>query len=175
MYRLLPFSHMMDSNITSFFFIILRNISGFIHYKKKSKVKDIFIRFKAIVENHFKTKIITLYSYNEGEYIGLQNLLATNDISHLTTPPYTPEHNGYSEKRHHHIVKTGLTLLSHASLPLIFWSQAFATTVYLINIMPTNSLGLSSPYKSIFGTALNYSKLKIFGCLLSLASTIFIS
>jgi hypothetical protein len=62
--------------------------------QKKSKVKDIFIRFKAIVENHFKTKIITLYSYNGGEYVGLQNLLATNDISHLTTPPHTPEHNG---------------------------------------------------------------------------------
>jgi len=97
--------------------------------------------------------------------VGLRNLLAINGISHLTTPPHTPEHNGYSERRHRHIVETGLTLLSHASLPLIFWSQAFATTVYLINRLPTKSLGLSSPYKSIFGIAPNYSNLKIFGCL----------
>ena len=77
----------------------------------------------------------------------------------------TPERNGYFERRHRHIVKMGLTLLSHASLPLIFWSQAFATTIYLINRLPANSLGISSLYKSIFGTAPNYSKLKIFGCL----------
>ena len=83
-------------------------------------MKDVFIRFKAIVENHFKTKIITLYLDNRGEYVGLRNLLALNEISHLTTPPRTPEHNGYFERRHRHIVETGLTLLSHASLPLVF-------------------------------------------------------
>jgi hypothetical protein len=48
--------------------------------------------------------------------------------------------NGYSERRHRHIVETGLALLTHASLPLSFWSQAFSTTVYLINRMPTKTL-----------------------------------
>jgi hypothetical protein len=58
-------------------------------YYSLTEVKDIFIRFKTIMENHFKTKIITLYSNNKGEYIGLRNLLAINGISHLTTPSYT--------------------------------------------------------------------------------------
>jgi len=39
--------------------------------KKKYDVKNTFIRFKAIVENYFKEKIVTLYSENEGEYIAL--------------------------------------------------------------------------------------------------------
>ncbi|RVW70497.1 Retrovirus-related Pol polyprotein from transposon RE2 [Vitis vinifera] len=68
-------------------------------------------------------------------------------------------------RRHLHIVETGLTLLSHASIPLPYWSNAFATAVYLINRMPTPTLNLFSPYEKIFGTPPNYSKLKIFGCL----------
>ena len=99
------------------------------------------------MENYFSHKIITFYSDNGGEYLSLKDYLATTDISHLTTPPQTPEHNGYSEKCHRHIVETGLTLLTHASLPLMFWSHAFATAVFLINRMPTATLHLSSPYE----------------------------
>jgi hypothetical protein len=133
--------------------------------KQKSDVKDIFIRFKAIVEKHFDKTIKTLYSDNGGEYIALAHFLSIHGISHLTTPPHTPEHNGFSERRHLHIVETGLALLSHASLPLTYWPSAFATAVSLINRMPTPTLQFSSPYEQIFATAPNYSKLKIFGCL----------
>ena len=133
--------------------------------KQKSDVKDIFMRFKAIVEKHFDKTIKTLYSNNGGEYIALAHFLSIHGISHLTTPPHTPEHNGFSERRHLHIVETGLALLSHASLPLNYWPSAFSTAVYLINRMPTPTLQFSSPYEQIFATAPNYSKLKIFGCL----------
>ncbi|KAL6335439.1 hypothetical protein AAG906_029682 [Vitis piasezkii] len=131
----------------------------------KSEVKDMFIRFKAIVETHFQKKIYTLYSDNGGEYLALQTFLTTHGITPLTTPPHTPEHNGYSKRRHRHIVETGLTLLSHASLPLTFWTYAFAIAVYIINRMPTPTLNQSSPYENIFGSSPNYSKLRIFGCL----------
>ena len=39
MYGLLPFTHMMDSNITSFLSIILQNISGSIHYKRNMMLR----------------------------------------------------------------------------------------------------------------------------------------
>ena len=133
--------------------------------KQKSEVLQIFIRFKTIVEKFFETNIKTIYSDNGGEYKALTIFLSSNGISHLTTPPHTPEHNGFSERRHLHIVETGLALLSHASIPLTYWSYAFATSVYLINRMPTPTLHLSSPYENIFETTPNYSKLKIFGCL----------
>ena len=101
--------------------------------KRKSQVYNVFVRLKSLVENHFQRKIITLYSDNRGEYQALSNFLATSGVSHLTLSPHTPEHNGYSERRHHHIVETGLSLLSHASMPLSHWSYAFSTAVYLIN------------------------------------------
>ncbi|WKA01920.1 hypothetical protein VitviT2T_020169 [Vitis vinifera] len=133
--------------------------------QQKFEVKTVFIRLKALVETQFQKKIHTLYSDNGGEYLALRTFLTTHGITHLTTPPHTLEHNGYFERRHHHIVETGLTFLSHASLPLTFWTHAFATAVYLINRMPTSTLNLSSPYENIFGSPPNYSKLRIFGCL----------
>jgi len=133
--------------------------------RKKSEVKPTFIRFKAIVENYFKKKIMTLYSDNGGEYIVLTEFFATHGISHLTTPPHTPEHNGFAERRHRHIVETGLALLTHASLPRLFWSYAFATAVYLINRMPTPTLKNHSPYDMIFQCSPHYEKLRVFGCL----------
>ena len=102
------------------------------------------------MEKHFNQNINTLYSDNGGEYMALANFLAFNGISHLTTPPHTPEHNGFSERRHLHIVETGFTLLFHASIPLTYWSNAFATAVYLINRMPTPTLKLLSPYERFF-------------------------
>lgn len=133
--------------------------------KIKSKVKEVFVHFNAIVENYFKYKIITLYSDNGGEYLSLKDYFAINEISYLTTHPHTPEHNGYSERRHRHIVEKGLALLSHASIPLIFWSHAFLIVVYLINRMHNTTLNLYSLYELIFKNTPNYSKLKVFGCL----------
>ena len=133
--------------------------------KQKSDVHAVFVRFKTLVEKFFKTPIISLYSDNGGEYIALRHTLAQHGISHFTTPPHTPEHNGVSERRHRHIVETGLSLLTHASLPLTFWSYAFTTAVYLINRMPTPILDMLSPFQKIFGSCPSYAKLRVFGCL----------
>lgn len=89
--------------------------------KQKSEVKEVFVAFKALVENRFQCRIRTLYSDNGGEFVAMRSFLTTHGISHLTTPPHTPEHNGISERKHRHIVETGLTLLSHASVPKSYW------------------------------------------------------
>lgn len=80
-------------------------------------------------------------------------------------PPHTPEHNGVSERKHRHIVETGLSLLSHAGMPRSYWTYAFSTVVYLINRLPTPVLNMTSPFAKLFGTTPNFDKLKIFGCL----------
>lgn len=82
----------------------------------------VYLRF---VDNYFQRKIIILYTDNGGEFTALASFLATHGITHLTTPPHTPEHNSYAERRHRHIVETGLTLLHHASIPLTFRPFAF--------------------------------------------------
>jgi len=124
--------------------------SWFYPLKQKSDVKNVFMAFKALVENKFQRKIIHLYSDNGGEFIALRSFLSTNGITHLTTPPHTPEHNGISERKHRHIVETGLTLLGQASMPKSYWSYAFTTAIYLINRMPSEVIGGTSPYKRLF-------------------------
>ena len=64
--------------------------------QRKSQVSEVFQRFKVLVENRFQSKIKTLYTDNGGEYIALTAFLAANGISHYTSPPHTPEHNGIS-------------------------------------------------------------------------------
>ena len=137
----------------------------FFPLKLKSQVAATFIKYKQLVETQFNTKITTLYTDNGGEFIALRSFLADNGISHLTTPPHTPEHNGLSERRHRHIVETGLALLTHASIPTHYWTYALAAAVYLINRMPTKVLSMDSPYLRLFGASPNYSKLRVFGCL----------
>lgn len=132
--------------------------------KQKSHVKETFITFKALIENHFGSKIQNLYSDNGGEYIALRSFLSEHGISHLTSPPHTPEHNGVAERKNRHIVETGLTLLHQASLPTTFWTYSFAAVVYLINRMPMPQLNHQSPYIKLFGRSPNYLKLRVFGC-----------
>ncbi|XP_033144322.1 uncharacterized protein LOC103859022 isoform X1 [Brassica rapa] len=133
--------------------------------KLKSQVKETFRVFKALVENQFSTKIGTLYSDNGGEFLALRQLLAEAGISHLTSPPHTPEHNGISERKHRHVVETGLTLLTHASMPKKYWTYAFSTATYLINRLPTPVLDMDTPLHKLFGTQPNYTKTRVYGCL----------
>jgi transposase InsO family protein len=112
----------------------------------KSGVATIFPQFKTLVENRFQCKIKTIYSDNGGEYVRLKSFFSLHGISHLTTAPKTPQQNGVSERRHRHLVETGLTLLHDANLPLTYWPHAFQTATYLINRQPTPILQNISPY-----------------------------
>lgn len=117
--------------------------------KRKSDVKTVFVAFKSLVENRLQEKIGTFFSDNGGEFLALREFLAIHGISHLTSPPHTPEHNGISERKHRHIVETGLTLLSTASIPVTYWTYAFAAAIYLINRLPTPVLSQSSPFHKL--------------------------
>lgn len=56
--------------------------------------------------------------------------------------PYTHQQNGLVERKHQHIVETGLTLLAQSRLPMSFWWESFHTATFLINRLPTPVLGL---------------------------------
>ena len=58
---------------------------------RKSDVHSTFVAFKQLIKNYFTTTVKTLYTYNGGEFLVLQSFLATHAITHLTTPPHTPE------------------------------------------------------------------------------------
>jgi len=82
--------------------------------------------------------------------MSLKPFLSLHGISHFTTTPHTPQQNGVSERRHRHLVETGLTLLHDVNLPLTYWPYAFHITTYLINRQPTPLLQNISPYQTLF-------------------------
>ena len=131
----------------------------------KSGVSTIFPLLKKVVENRFQKTIKTLYSDNGGEFIALKSYLSLHGISHYTTAPHTHQQNGVSERRHRHLVETGLTLLHDANLDFSYWPYAFQTASYLINRQPTPLLHGKSPLEVLFGQPPNYLKFKKFGCI----------
>jgi len=70
---------------------------------------------------------------------------------------------GKVERRHRHIVDTGLAMLKHTGIEEQFWDYAFMTAVYLYNRNPTSILGGISPYEALNHRAPEYFKLRVFG------------
>jgi len=134
--------------------------------KHKSDVFVCFLKFKCLVENLLSRKIKQLQTDGGGEFTSSQfkMFLANNGIIHRISCPYTSEQNGIVERKHRHVVESGLTLLAHSHLPNKYWVDAFLTAIYLINRLPTPTLNNNTPYTKLFNAEPDYSILRVFGC-----------
>jgi histone deacetylase 1/2 len=113
------------------------------------------------------TYLVTKYfvfSRTGGEYIKLNAFFDALGILHHVSCPHTHQQNGTAKRKHRHIVETGLPLLSHASVPFPYWSDAFFTTCFLINHMPSKVIVMQSPVECLFGETPDYTFFKVFGC-----------
>lgn len=99
-----------------------------------------------------------------GEYRPLVQHLQELGIHFQHPCPYIHTQNGKAERKHQHIVETGLALLAQAKLPLSFWYDAFECAVYTINRLPTAVLHFQSPFQVLYNAAPDYKFLKVFGC-----------
>lgn len=138
----------------------------FFPMKAKSDFFDVFIQFRILAEKLFNSVIRMIRTDGGGEFVNnnLKSYLVLNGISHQLSCPHTPEQNGIAERKHRHIVETGLSLMAEASVPSSFWLEAFQTSVYLINRLPITHSN-KTPYFLMFGKHPDYHFLKIFGCL----------
>lgn len=98
--------------------------------KNKSETFSIFQQFKAMVELKFNAKIKNLQTDWGGEFRPFAPFLAKLGINHRLICPHTHHQNGVVERKHRHIVESGLTLLKHASSTLKFWDYAFTTALF---------------------------------------------
>lgn len=79
--------------------------------------------------------------------------------------PQTSKQNSLVERCHQQIFETELTLLAQASLSISYWDDAFATTVHIMNVLPTKVLHGVYPHEQLFCHKPDYRQLCIFGCL----------
>jgi hypothetical protein len=54
-------------------------------------------------------------------------------------------------------------MINYASIPLSFWDDVFATSVYLINKLPSSS-HQPSPYTQLLNKPPTYNSFRILGC-----------
>jgi hypothetical protein len=99
-----------------------------------------------------------------GEFRPLNTILSQQGISHRISCPHTHQQQGSVERKHRHLVETGLSLLASASMPLKFWDEAFFTASFLINRLPSPVTQNKSPFEILFHTTPDYNFLKVFGC-----------
>lgn len=129
---------------------------------QKSDAYNAFLKFKLQVENLFGCKIKNFQTDGGTEYLPLKPLFS---IIHRLSCPYTTEQNGCVERKHHHIMETGLTLLAHASMPSNDWDEAFQTAVFFNNRISSSNTNNKSPFKILFNWPPDCIMLKTFGCL----------
>jgi hypothetical protein len=162
-------SPMPSINGCRYYVVFIDNHSRFtwiypLHHK--SETFACFVKFKSLAGNLLSKKIKSFQSDGGGEFTFNQfkQYLSSNGILHRISYPYTAAQNGLAERKHRHIVETGLALLAHSHLPLSYWVDAFTTAVYLINRLPTSILQHQSPYVKLLHKNPDYTFLKVFGC-----------
>ena len=130
----------------------------------KSQVLEKFQEFQVMVERLFDRKILAMQTDWGGEYQSLSHFFSKIGIVHHVSCPHTHQQNGSVERKHRHIVEVGLSLLSHATMPLKFWDEAFQAATYLINRVPSRVINNTSPLEKLFKQKPDYSSLRVFGC-----------
>ncbi|GJY20853.1 retrotransposon protein, putative, ty1-copia subclass [Tanacetum coccineum] len=100
-----------------------------------------------------------------GEYISqeFKDYLKANGIVQQLTPPYTPQHNGVSERRNRTLLDMVQSMMNHTILPLSFWDYALESATRILNMVPTKKVD-KTPYELWYGKVLNLSYLKVWGC-----------
>ncbi|KAM0001536.1 putative RNA-directed DNA polymerase [Helianthus debilis subsp. tardiflorus] len=115
--------------------------------KNKSEVYEKFTIFYAMIHTQFKRGIQILRSDNGGEFVNtsMKQFCQTKGLVHQTTCSHTPEQNGVSERKNRIILEMTRALLIESQVPPSFWPEAVATSVYLLNRLPTNALKFKTP------------------------------
>ena len=93
-----------------------------------------------------------------------QAFLASKGIIHQHSCPSTPQQNGVTERKNHHLLDVLRTLLLESSIPSMFWVEALKIATHLINRLPSQVLQMESPYFCLFAMQPSYDHLRIFGC-----------
>jgi histone deacetylase 1/2 len=132
--------------------------------KFKSEVFHKFRDIQNLIERLFDRKILAVQTDCGGEYEALHPFFTKIGISHFVSCPHAHQQNGPAERKHRHIVEVGLSLLSHAHMPLKFWDEAFLAAMYLINRTPSKVINFTTPIERLYDTKPGYSPLRVFGC-----------
>lgn len=133
--------------------------------KNKSEALSCFKDFKAKAENQTNKRIKNIRSDNGLEFCNTEFdlYLQKEGINHQKTNPYSPEQNGFCERRNRTIVEKARCLLFDSDLSKEFWAEATNTAVYIQNRIVASGLEGKTPHEIWTGTKPDISHLRVFG------------
>ena len=133
--------------------------------RSSATVKNVFVEWKALVENQAGTTIQVLRTDGGGEYEKyMTTILKEAGIKHEITVPYSPQSNGVAERLNRTLLNMVRAMLKDSNLPKSFWAEAVQTASYLRNHLPVSTIA-STPYQAWFNRTLDYGHLRPFGCI----------
>ncbi|GJT13502.1 retrotransposon protein, putative, ty1-copia subclass [Tanacetum coccineum] len=114
-----------------------------------------------------------LRSDRGGEYISqeFKDYLKACGIVQQLTPPYTPQHNGVSERRNHTLLNMVRSMMNLTTLPLSFWDYALESATRILNMVPTKKVD-KTPYELWYEKVPKLSYLKVMGIVRALVKRI---
>nr|GEV48521.1 zinc finger, CCHC-type [Tanacetum cinerariifolium] len=92
-----------------------------------------------------------------GEYMSQEFLDHLKDHGIIThrTPPYTPQHNGVSERRNRTLLDMVRSMMSQTTLPKSFWDYELETAARILNMVSTKKVE-KTPYEETMGYSFYY-------------------
>jgi len=135
--------------------------------KHKNEAFFTFKEWKLLIENQTGKKIKRLRTNNGLEFCSneFNDFCKKEGISRHLTIPGTPQQNGVAERMNITILERVRCMFSHSGLSKSFWVEVASTACYLINRSPNKSIDCNIPEEVWSGNPVDYSNLKIFGCL----------
>ncbi|KAL4341003.1 hypothetical protein GQ457_08G035090 [Hibiscus cannabinus] len=133
--------------------------------KSKLNVLSTFKEFKIFAENQSDCKLKVLRTDNGGEYVSneFNDFCRDSGILHQLTVPRTPQQNGVCERRNRTVLEMARCMLFEKHIPKLFWAEAIATTVYLLNRLATKAVDGKTPFEAWSGSKPSVKHLRVFG------------
>ena len=137
----------------------------FLKNKECTTITESFKKYVAWIQRQKKTLVKKVRTDNGGEYIGreFKGICEELGIIHETTSPYTPEHNGITERYNRTLQEGALTLQHDAGLSNKFWVSAVHTVNFIKNRILHKRIE-KSPYEAFWGSKPKVDWLRTYGC-----------
>ncbi|MBW0510266.1 hypothetical protein O181_049981 [Austropuccinia psidii MF-1] len=119
------------------------------------------------IEHQRNLRVATVVYNNGTEFVNkdLKDLFITNGINHLTSSPYTPEKNTFSEQGNRTTINKTQCLLKDSGLEKLYWAEAENTSVFLENLTSKEEFNYETPMLKWPGRKPTLKYLYPFGCL----------
>jgi len=132
--------------------------------KHKDETFDMFLTYRAEVENQLNRKIKRIRSDIDGEYVFFNDFYAKEGIIHEVTPLYSPKSNGVAKRKNRTSKEMMNVMLISSNDPNNQWDESLLTTCFFQNRIPHKKMG-KTPYELWKGNKPNLKYIRVWECL----------